>query len=137
MFLAIIQSFDIVQVKGLNKQKLGRTIDFYRANGGQINVGVNNVITASKLRWSTNQDVARLFQLMLGTKQAQGEFIKSLKFMTRARLDDTVKKSLKTEYWIDLSKKYNDTDSQIHIDCGDDMVNLYLRANMTCEYRTS
>ena len=131
---AMINNFGIIHPKGANIALMGRAIDFFRANGGN-SVTANKDVT--KFRWSTSQDVARLLQIMLGTPNARAKYIGSLQFMTRSRLDDKTRQSLKAEYWVSVASEYNDPRNEVEIDVGYDMVNLYLRSHLTSEYRTS
>ena len=56
--------------------------------------------------------------------------------MTRDRLDDRTKLSLKAKYWCDISTQYNDEEREVNIDVGDEIVNQYLQSNLSSKFRT-
>ena len=65
--------------------------------------------------------------IMLGTEQARAEFLKSRQLTDRQRLDDTKLKSLKVEYWLQVTAKYNDPTVVVDVDVGHELANLYLK----------
>ena len=132
LFMAIIEKFHIEHTKGVNTKQLGRSIDFYRANGGNVRENV----ASCKVRWSTYKDVARLLQIMFGTADDRAQYVRSLQFTTRDRLDDRTKLSLKATYWCEIATKYNDEKLEVVIDVEDDLVNQYLQSQLSTKFRT-
>ena len=73
---------------------------------------------------------------MFGTEDSRAQYLRSLQFMTRDRLDDRTKLSLKAKYWCDIATQYNDEEREVNIDVGDEIVNQYLQSNLSSKFRT-
>ena len=82
-------------------------------------------------------DMARLLIVMFGDEESKSKYIESRQLPNRQRLDDTTRRSVKVEYWVEVAKLYNDQDEKYMIDVEDDMVNMYLRAELKSVYRVS
>ena len=132
LFVAIVNKHSIPHRISDNAKNLGTSIDWWVANpsGDQTNSG------RPRQRWSAQLDLARLLMIMLGDEQARAAYVKSQQLPNRARLDDTTLRSLQVEYWINISRLYNNSDMVIDIDVGNEMANLYLQGiPMSAKYR--
>ena len=115
LFLAIVNKHNITHRLNDNARQLGATIDWWVANPG----GDQEDLTARiQRRWSPLLDLGRLLMIMLGREQARAEFLKSRQLTDRQRLDDTKLKSLKVEYWLQVTAKYNDPTVVVDVDVG-------------------
>ena len=132
LYTAIIKKYVISCRKGLTTRELGSAIDFFIANGKQIDPA-----DVPKQRWSAKLDMARLLMCMLGDEQAKSEYMQSRQLPDRKRLDNTKLPSLKVQYWIDVAGLYNNKAVSVRIDVGNELVNMYLRANMQSKFRVS
>lgn len=134
-FLAIVNKHGITHRINDNARQLAANIDWWVANPG----GVQDDMTAKKQRrWSPQLDLGRLLMIMLGDQQARAAYLQSIQLPDRQRLDDTTLKSLKVEYWLRVSEKYNDPERVADIDVGHAMANLYLKGvPMKTEYRVT
>ena len=128
LLLTMVERYSIPIKKGWNCKKLAQRLDFYVINGTTVEVN-------PKQRWSNKLDMARLLIVMFGDEEAKSKYIQSRQLPNRQRLDDTKRRSVKVEYWVDVAKLYNDEEEKYMIDVEDDMVNMYLRAELKSVYR--
>ena len=132
LFTEMVNHYGVSHKKSSNATQLGRAIDFHLANGGK-----SNIDECTKQRWSAKLDMARLLMIMFGEEEDRAKWLESRQLPDRARLDDTAKKSVKVEYWIDVAAVYNDPAERVWIETENDVVNLYLRAELKSKFRVA
>ena len=131
----IVDKHTVPKKKNDIKINLGQSLDWFRKNPSSANLKGVASIGGHKARWSASLDLARLLMIMFGCERARAAFVKSQQLPSRARLDDTTLRSLKVEYWLKISKYYNNSDEFVEIDVGIDIVNLWLKSHLHSKYR--
>ena len=108
LFVKIVNKHSIPHRISDNAKNLGTSIDWWVANpsGDQT----NGPGTRPRQRWSAQLDLARLLMIMLGDEQARAAYVQSRELPDRARLDNTVLRSVQVEYWINVAGMYNNSD---------------------------
>ena len=127
LYQAMVSHYGVVHKRGANASTLGRNIDF------PTFLVSDEEEVQTKNRWSSKLDMGRLLMIMFGDEQSRVDYIQSRQLATRQQLDNTTKKSVKVEYWMQVSKVYNSRDKEVWIEVGDDVVNMFLRERLkTC-----